>query len=239
MNSRGFVVSFLLILLPGLLAVVFAISWLLGFFMIESKVTTLCLKNQIELQELSKTVILRLFKLNPKAKKLRAQYALALKRHQVALASGNPAAIAVSRAQLDLVFHQRQLLGLEQRTEIQTVNNRILSSLADFEKNLIEQNQIQRASFQSFLDIKIEPLTYKKTRLAVEPVDLDVAPVYQLTKNFIEDQTMSFSWRLQINSDAVTRHFFAFKQNFTKGCATTINSKEVPWTVVLKRDKSF
>lgn len=231
--------SFLLILLPVLLAFVFAISWLLGFFMIESKVTALCLKNQIELQELSKTVILRLFKLNPKAKKLRTQYLLALKRYQVALASGNPAAIAVSKAQLDLIFQQRQLLELEQRTEIQTVNNRILSSLAEFEKDLTEQNQIQKASFQSFLNIKIEPLTYKKTRLAVEPVDQDVAPVYQLSKNFIEDQTMSFSWRFHINSEAVTRHFFPFKQNFTKGCATTINSKEAPWTIVLTRDKFF
>jgi hypothetical protein len=236
-SQRGFSSIHLLCFLPVLLAIAYALYFFFIFSTSHQYMTQTCLKEQIKIQEDVKTALRSLFKLNPKAQKLRLQYQAAKGRYLAAQASMNAAATAAAFAQMTYILSQRRLLDLHQRNIIKSINFHIQISQIKLQMNLERSGRERTANFFSFADFKIRNLRFKKVELAVKPNIPDWAPTYSTSENFLNDQALEFSWHLLLSGRGPAKMFLPVSTSFPHTCSTTINTAEDKWPTVTRRVK--
>ena len=237
-GQKGFAVLYFVAFLPLLLAVGFCLYVFLSFSDTHLETTQTCLRDQIKIQKNVKLALRQLFKLNPRANSLRAQYRLAQLRLAAAIASGNVPAAALARWQLSQVYQQRGLLDLQQKALILTANEQIANDQMILKQRISQIGVRRENDFKNSMINKIEGLEYKKTRLAVVASDQDRAPSYSLSPHFIEDQALEFKWKLNLVSQNAVARFLPYQSQFPQSCSTTINPKEDSWPTITREVKS-
>ena len=238
-NQRGFAALHFISFLPLMLAVGFCLYFFLSFSDSHIEMSQTCLREQIKIQESVKKSLRALFKLNPRALRLKAQYKIAFAKHVAAIASMNGAAIAATQAHLQKISTQRQLLDLQQKVIINMENAKISSDQQILKKHLSQIGERRSKDFQSFMINKIQHLQFKPRRLAIVASDKDLAPTYSLSPNSIEDQALEFTWDLNTVSQNVMAVFFSSNSRYPQNCSTTINFKEEKWPTIKHEVRSL
>lgn len=203
--QSGFVLVQALALVPLLVTALVVASALQ--FAIRKKLTaqTLCVRTATELQkELSKTLD-QLLKLNPQAKRLRAQREAADQAWKKALASGNPYAIAITTAARTAVILAQTALQAEQQ--------RILLSA-----------RARRAEYHQRLQPVKSQVFYFRP-LAVEPVPrTSLSPDYVMVPRFEFFQQHQFEFDVKL-----TPSFWPVPIVQKTLCSISLAGKEKAW----------
>ncbi len=235
-GQKGFVAIHFLSFLPLLLAVGFCLYLFLSFSDSHIEMTQTCLREQLKIQQSVKSALHNLLKLNPRAAHLRTQYHLAQLRC-IAVAA-IPPALAVAKAHRNLIYAQRQILDLQQKALIKMANAQIAWDQNLLKLKLFQIGQRRKKDFQSFMVNEVSDLKFKPTHLSVIADDQSLAPTYSLSRNFIEDQALEFTWSLKTISQKAMAHFLPARSQFPQSCSTTINTKESAWPTVYREVKS-
>lgn len=238
-KQNGSINIVFLSLLPVFLALAYAIYLYLSFSDSHLEISQHCLEKQIALHEDTKKTLRALFKLNPKAMALRAQYYSIQTKMAALAASGNFAAASALRAKLALVSKKRQLLDLEQKSLIQSINAHIHITQLKMQMDLNQEMSKRRSRFQVFADFKVKNVTFKSVKLAVKRDDPGPAPTYNFSENFLNDQALELKWDMEIASNAILKPFFNSDSRFSQSCSTTINHKEAQWPTVTREVRSL
>ncbi len=235
-DQKGFVAIHFMSFLPLMMAVGFCLYLFLSFSDSNLEMTQICLRDQLKIQQSVKSALRSLLKLNLRAQHLRTQYHFAQLRC-VAVAA-NPPAFAVAKAHLDMIYAQRQILDLQQKALIKMANAQIAWDQNLLKIKLAQIGQRRKNDFKAFMINEVTDLKFKPTSLSVIANDPSLAPTYSLSRNFIEDQALQFTWNLKTISQKAMGQFLPAKSEFPQSCSTTINSKETAWPTVYREVKS-
>jgi hypothetical protein len=238
-SQKGFAAVYLLCFVPLLLALLFAVYMYFTYSDSHLELTQSCLVEQIETQEKVKRSLKTLLSLNPKAIRLKAQYETAVLHMRAAAASGNTAAFTAAQLRVSYIWNQRMLLDLQQKSIINSANFYLQSQQSQLFLKLQREALARKNKFGFFAQTDVKDLKFKPVKLAVVPASKDIAPVYQLSENFIEDQALEVTWILKLKARPPVSLFLPVETSSPQSCSTTINNKEDSWPTVTREVKSL
>lgn len=238
-SQKGFAAVYLLCFVPLLLALLYAVYMYFTFSDTHTELTQSCLSEQIETQETVKRSLKTLMKLNPKALRLKAQYEAAVIHLRAAAASGNTAAYTAAQLRVSYLWNQRMFLDLEQKSIIKSANFYLQSQQTQLYLKLQHESLARKNRFASFAQTDVKNMKLKPVKLAVVPASKDIAPAYQFSNNFLDDQALEVTWTLSLTPKGPAGLFLPVSTSFSESCSTTINNKEESWPTVTREVKSL
>jgi hypothetical protein len=237
-SQRGFATVLFLGTIPVLVAG--GLMAFIGFSFLKADMAVLnvCRAGQLEIQDKVGRDLGKLFSLNPKALKLRAGQHLAEYKLQMAIAGGNPYAIAAAEARLLYVQTQRQALAFRQRVLIQSANMKFSLATPQITQAMLSEWKSHMLPLRSWVAGNIGLSSLKVPTLSVRPDFPDAAPAYERLPQFEEVQSWAHFWQLQVEGSLWTKHFLTFKGRFPRSCSTSLYNDTDSWVGKLKKVKS-
>ncbi len=184
-NQKGFAMVMFFSFLPIALCLVCALAGYSQFSLTKLKASNICRRTLLNGQDQIKNQLRKLIKLNPKARRLRAQIVSARKAYKIALRSNYAPAIATTAARLSYVKLQRKLLAARQ--ELIKYN---AQSISIKYKNQFEQ-KMRTIKGNMNLNVSLIPFAIEKVQKT------NLTPDYKTKNFFSEKQSVKAQWTIK------------------------------------------
>ena len=236
MNQKGLSTVLMLSFLPILLSIVLLFMAIFLVFKFRSQTQYICQTQLLKLQNQNEKTIQELFRLNPKATKLRLQLISQQAKLFIAVANLNFPAITFYKIQIEKTKAQQLLLEIQQKNIL--TQNQLQNQIQIIQlQNLIRNNFAELSQINFFLLNAHQFQIQSQTRsLAVEKVWSGNGAAYQRKNGFSEKQTLSVNWKYQMQSNL---NWSSTQQNieYQNACSATIEQKGLQWISNLKKVK--
>lgn len=194
-NSGGFSTISLLLFLPIFCSLIFA-SGFIGYFIQHKTIfRSTCLTEGKKIQENLIRNEESIFKLNSLARALRLQLRLAYAELALATAANNHPGMINAQAKIFEIQSQQKKLDLLQKNLIQKAKFEMISKTMSLHFKLNLTNANMSAIWKAYLEIYSNTKLEQMPELALVPDSPDLAPVYELSTDYIEKQTLALSWQ--------------------------------------------
>lgn len=236
-NKKGFATITLLLFLPLFCLVVFSFAFIGYVIQYKTKMRSLCLKDSVALENAITNHEENLFKLNPLAQALRTQLQWAYVRLALAVAAEDGVSIAAITFEITQIKARQEQLDLAQRTLIQLANLDIQRQLflLDFklQQSLSDTQSIWHFYIESFTVIR----RTHTPNLSVRPDSPDVAPVYELTPDYIDAQHVAYKWQHLFKTKKTGQVFIAQESILEMSCSASAKKEGGTWSTQISVDK--
>ena len=190
---------------------------------------TTCLKESVEMQKEIISIEKKLFSLNPLSTALQLDYDLTIAASEV---TGILVPIAAAlRAKAALIKVEQVQLDLVQRGLIQTAEVMVALNTSKVEmKMLQDSSKLSRAwslFLRSFYVIRPSHIAQVSVRASTS----GVAPNYELTTNYKQDQKVAFKWQLKYSTRAESQTLLKSENSFELECQATPLEKGNSWSI--------
>lgn len=237
-NYQGFLTIHTLMLIPILMTLTFGLSWFLSLMMMKQKIYKVCFNEPMISQKKANEYIDQLLILNPVANQLRFRQK-ALEIELIAAIAGLPETTGL----VIKLKHEIQAI-FEQRVQIDRRQKQILN----LGKILLTQTKFQtlealNSSFRNlssnwlWIHWKANVWSKAKARLAVRPLNPDIAPSYELDQPFERNQSLDFSLQIEVSLAEPFNQWIHQKFEVNEVCSTTIDSQKSPRQILIKKGK--
>lgn len=214
LNQKGQSLVLMVVTLPTFLLFLTLSLLVFKFLIFKEESQSICRKGMLSTQNIQLDGIRNLFKLNPQAKNLRAQRALAEINYKIAIKSKNPKLITAAWLYLKKVQAEQKVFGLIQ---ISLINSYEAQSYLEL---INTQQEIKRLHF-----IKSEVINLGEIPMAIKKVPRNSpTPDYVFRSQFSKKQSKGLQWTLT---------FYDPFPPVTLSCNATIYKEEEPWRSVL------
>lgn len=218
--EQGFALVNLLILVPLLLSLFFALSAYLYILKRKSLAQAACVHQAAVMQNDLKGTLEKLLRLNPRAKSLRAKRAAADKGLKAALSSANPYVLAAAKAYWTAVVLQQTVLRGQQQVLLREAERQRQSGY----RNLLSQIRAMRI-------LRLDSRKFYWRALAVEARPLtSLTPDYQPLPLFAHLQQHRFRFLVDLQPPFLKKLDIGSLKQFTE-CAVTLEEKENAWNI--------
>lgn len=238
-QNKGFVLVSSLALFPCVLALIAAVYLFSGFLTHDQQLKKICRETLLSLQEKESQLIDQLLLLNSQALLLKAkalQHKIGIAK---AVAAGRPEVAFYHGIQLKEVTVKRQRLEKLQETLLRVSKYQTLSKIMQLRSrlNLLQKSFHNGGFYESFLFFNPQ----KSHALAVKPLFRDLAPPYELKKNFRLEQAVSISWKLVLRNGPLLKERLPFHFQWKRSCGVTLEQKKKgnQWQKIILTDKYF
>lgn len=235
-NRRGFALAMILGLLPILFGGFFTTSLAIGVIQSDLKLKFLCRSEGLRAQEKVGHHLQKLMSLNPRAAQLRLQIQSARIALAAAIAAQNPVAVTKLSQRIAHLTKLQSSLDIRQKQLINE-SNRELSTRYHRTQGLLRTNGAQALNSFPGLLFKFENRSGKLPRLAVEPDNPGLAPLYRLQTGFEQKQTLAHRWQFQLVIRPPISRYIGTNFSFEKSCLTTLRQKGLIWVPKITKDK--
>ena len=224
MNKKGFIMPLFLMSLPVFVSCLMIFTSLVFCIRNHDLAQSFCLKHTLQAQEKIKKSLKNLLRLNPLADQLRQKQKFLEYLYRKALKTGELTTIAILKAKIKIIKHQRVLLDRKQNYILQGTIQYVERAFFSFEKDIMKfrQGHIQKNHYQPFpLAVKAQPPG-------------DIAPSYHPVANFPFHQSFSFSWKMPLYQflPQWLVHTFFQKRLSSYDCSSTIKKQKLKWVAV-------
>ncbi len=221
-RNRGFVLVFLLALMPVILAVVSVVIAIQLLLLMDGENNHTCRKGLLEIQETFAQACADLTRLNPLATQLRAEKVRAMKEAEAAM--GSPLEL-LAMAHLESVIQRQLSLSKQQNRIIQVSRFRAEEKMNQIYSRISKNNATS---------------SHPLPRLALDAVPkFDLTPSYEATPHFSEKQALRISWNADITRTFPKwiTHSFPEIGTWNQQCGATIENEGHSWNPHLIADK--
>ena len=237
-SQGGFAMVLGLSLLPIILAAGFA--FLFSSHLIKNWMQSLhiCRTELLKTQSEAKKSLENLLTLNNLAASLRAELLAARMELAAAIAAENPGLIARAEAHILKVQSRQRVLDQTQKKLIFAANFQMNSGLQKVTSKLHLQDATNLSRSTSLFHFRINSIRTSLRTLAVHPDSPDIAPIYELDKNFTEAQGLSVSWNSSFQTNS-NKGFRWIQNQHTKKdhCSASLQSQNGTFKEILTEDK--
>lgn len=235
-NNKGFSQILLITVLPliiGAFGITYSIA---GIIQLNTRIQSLCRKDQIQAQNEIRKLLTKLFQKNPRASYLRAELLKAQAALIVARTTANPPLIATLEGRIQYLNYQRLTLDLYQKSLITAANLLIAQKTTQIYLNTTrELRSIQLLQPLFHTAAFAQPSLGHK--LPVVPKYPDIAPTYVSLPNFSERQALVQKWQYSLKTRDWLAPFVTTEASFQKTCSTSLEEDGDSWTITTKEDK--
>ncbi len=223
--------------LPLMALLLFSFSFSAYLIQFKTKMRSSCIQESISFQKKLIQNEESLFKLNPLALILRQQLILKEALLLAALAAENIPLIAKLKIEISEIRRQQKNLDQLQKKIIQKAQLQMQTQrlAIEFQLNQISQNTnlIWKYYIQSFTSIKI----LKRSHLSIQADSSDLAPVYDLTDDYIEQQKLAYSWQHFYETARSNQQFIKEKNEIEMSCGASAKKQGARWNILINADK--
>lgn len=238
-NQTGSSLIILTCMFPIFITISLIFFQCVSILRIQQDIRTACIKSQSKTFLSISKIIIQLESMNKKAISLRLQNKNAIRRLQIALASGNPTAIGLARAHLALIEMKRALLN-SQQLALFSQGKSIISfqnSSEQIETNLImekfKKTLIGFFKFTLILDPQQQKLSSKSIQFY--PDQKDIAPAYYPHTDFTEVQALRRKWILTYSPVGFVQNFSQLSFKYSFECSTSLKRKNNIWEIITRK----
>jgi hypothetical protein len=235
-SERGFATVLLMTLVPLVLAMGAAGFFTFAFLKEDLATLNVCRAEQLQVQDKVARIMMKLFRWNPRALRLRKQQARAEEELEAAIATGDVPEIAAANAKLIVIFGQRELLALDQKALIASANLALKAGNVHSAQLIRGEWQAHHRPLRSWLDGAIAMGPSTAPELAIVPDIPDTAPAYEPAADFENKQSWSQTWTVQFKVIGGFSHFLNYGGHFARSCTTSIYPERQKWIAKLKAD---
>ena len=213
-NSKGFVLIFLMLILPLFVSLLFFLYSFFQSLKVYNRSLTACYLTSMIAQKQMSSPIKAILKLNPKAKRLREKLKKAQKKLSLALLSGKSVLIQKAKLKLLEIKRQQFLLMKEQKFYLLSLSKISKKSLEDLKRTL---KKMAKKDMRNLRVFKNKDMLKKTPKNSLTP---DYLPVY----NFPDKQALRASFSVK---------------GFSIHCGATLRKEKNKWkpTLYTKKDK--
>ncbi len=232
-DNQGQTLVTWLILVSLVLLITTAVGSGFGLIQGQMQLTHICRIESLKVQADVEPLIKKLFGLNNQAKLLRIRLGVAKAKLALALIHLNMALAAESRIEISIIRKQQHILEKIQKSLIQTANIKLHSgTFSTYQKLKSAFIDIKKRS-AGWADINFVIHNPIIPRLAVKPLDRNLAPVYVPKKNFEKKQVTSQMWKQKYT----IKGFLKEIHQSNSQCHATL--EENSWVPKIRRDKLY
>ena len=236
MNQKGLSTVMMLSFLPILLSVLLLFMSVFLIFQFRSETQYLCQTQLLKLQNRNEKTIQDLFRLNPKANKLRLQLISQQAKLFLAVANLNFPAITYYKIQIEKTKAQQMMLEIQQKNIL--MQNQILNQMQILKTEKLIRTEFIDLSQINFFLLKAElfQIHSEIQDLAVEKVWSGNGAAYQRKNRFSDQQLLSVKWNYQMQTNL---KWNGSQQNiqYQNACSATLEQKGLKWISNLKKVK--
>lgn len=228
-SQKGFISIAFISIFPLLVAAAFATYFSYSFLKSDLAVLNVCRSEQLETHNQVAKQLKKLLGMNSSAIKLRLREKLAEQKLLLAMASGNPIAIAAAETHLAHVKALRLKLAFRQNVAIQSANTNLKIATYQISNSLKREWGKHMQQMAPWISSRLEIQPSPTPLLAIRPDFPDIAPVYEPVPNFEEQQSWVHSWQLQLEVKSLH-----FNGRFQRSCSTSLYQDKSDWIGRLK-----
>jgi hypothetical protein len=239
-NQRGFAYVFFLSFLPLLLAGFLLILFSQFFLKNWMQSLHICRTELFTAQKRTGKKLTELINLNSMAKSLRM--ALAEAEAELAMATATENAPLAAKANADILRIKKQQLQLDrlQKSTIMMANLEMTKGLEKVAREIRQQSSALQPRLPDLFSYQIHSIRFAPKALAVQPDQPDVAPVYELKKDFKEEQSLHISWISEFRTQHAEKYKWILNRHQKPdSCSASLEEKNGKFQEMLMADKSF
>ncbi len=204
----------------------------------KTKIRSICLTEGRRIQENLVRNQENILKLNTLVSALRLRLKLAQAELVAAYAAKNPAWIAKVQAEIAAIKSQQRQLDFVQQTLLKKAKSEAFLQTTSLQLQMNQINQKTENIWRLYLDIFALSVVDKNPEVALERDSPDVAPIYELSSDYINKQRLALNWQTRFKTKSNAQKILSSQNEINIQCDISAKKKGTEWNLLINGGKS-